>query len=158
MLVVGSEPFSLVLNPMDIAAPWPWGQVCSFYPATLVAMAVVAVAVRVALRSRLTTAPFRFLPTLFLPSYIGGIESVRLVSWSLRCHDLTAPVEPGAAAVSGAILSGVVLLATIALGGVGARALGLRTRFGLPVPAAPIAVLMQTMLLWWVLWSMSRPA
>jgi hypothetical protein len=143
-LRVGGVPFALELNGVDPRLPWPIADVWSHYPATLLAVAVL---VLVAVRRRPGRQP-RFLPTFFLPTYVGGIESAGLLSWSLRCHSLVDPPEPAAVLVAGVLLSNAVLLATVAVGALAARTGGHRRLF--PIPPVVGAILASNALPWWL--------
>ena len=150
---IGDAPFSITLNAVVSPLPSPLADVQYHYPATVLALGVLALfAWRQ--RGRRRTV---WLPTFALPTYLAGIESTRLAWWSLRCHSITDPPEPLAVVTFGLLLSTSVLLASIVAGALTARACGHRARLWLPIPPAAFAVLVGNALTWWLLIELVRP-
>lgn len=129
--------------------PGPLADVSFDYPATLVALAILMF-VLVQRRRTPAARPSLSLAAFDLPTCVAGIESVRLIGWSLRCHGFTDSRQPAEIVASGASLSGAVLLATVAAGALAARACGQRSRLG--VTAVAVAVVAQIMMQWGFLW------
>ena len=158
VIVVGSTPFSLEINPVPTGLPSPLADLFLFYPATLLAAGVLLLC-KSARHRRWRALHERAvpLPTFFLPAYVAGIESIGLISWSMRCHSVTAPPPLQTVVLDGALLSGAVLLSTMLLGSLAAKAWGHRARIGLPLPPAVGAIAAAIAVQWWFLFAIVSP-
>lgn len=153
VLVVGDNPFSLVLNPVQTSLPFPLGELWYFYPATAFGLAVLLVWLVVQRRKHVPAdAPSVWLLAFFLPTLVAGIESIKLMQWSMRSHSITAPRPVNDVIIEGASLNALAFFITIVMGGLSARSSGHRSMFWLPVPLAVPAVLASVALPWWLMW------
>ena len=154
VLYVGRHTFSLELNPVVSRLPSFLAELWFFYPATLFAVAVLgAVVLNLRLhRSRRRRSSVSLL-AVFLPTYIAGIESTQLFSWSLRCHSLSSPPSLSSVILKGVSLSAIALLFTVVAGVAAARSCGRRSRVGMPVPPVVGAIVASVTLLWWFVWT-----
>ena len=155
VLVVGDNPFSLVLNPVQTSLPFPLGELWYFYPATAFGLAVLLswLLVRGREHASASVTPV-WLVTFFLPTLLAGIESIKLIQWSMRCNSMTAPRPVTDVVMEGASLTALALFVSIVIGGLSARYSGHRCMLWLPVPLVVPAVLVSIALPWWLVWRM----
>jgi hypothetical protein len=154
VLYVGDDPFSLVLNPVRSALPPPLDDISFFYPATVLSLGILALCAltRRACGVRYEAWPPR-LPTFFLPTYLAAIESIDLLSRSMRCHSMTAPAPLDEVLAQGVVLTAAACAVTILAGALAASACGHRSRGLLPVPGVIFPIVAGALLPWWLVWS-----
>lgn len=155
VLYVTDFPFTLEINPIRSGLPSPLAELWFFYPATLLALAILAVAVARRGSVRLSTARAR---SFFLPTYLAGFESLDLIAWSMRCHSIIDPPDIRQVLTDGMVLSGTALALAIVAGCVAARRMGPRISLRSQVPGAIAATVASVGLIWWFLWVLVRPA
>jgi len=157
VVFVAYEAFSIELIPAPDTLPFPLAELAMFYPATCLGLLLVLAAGVVHRNDRAKGARLVPLPSLFLPTYLAGLETIGLYLWSLRCHGLVEAPDPIGAIADGFGLSAVVFLLTIVVGGAVGRVVGHRSRLGLPVPAVVFAIVTSSALPWLVAWRMVQP-
>jgi len=149
---------SISINTVPPGLPSPLAELCFFYPATLFSVAVlVGLAAWRRVYGARGASQLVELSALFLPTYVAGYESIKLVGWSLRCHDIVNPPPMRDVIAAGGALSGAALVSTVVLCGLAARAFGHRSRVRVPVCPGAVAVVTSVALCWWFLWIILTP-
>jgi hypothetical protein len=149
MVVFTGAGTEILLDRIYDLLPIPVADLLCYYVATILCLCVLGVFVLHSLRRAAVTAPERiWLPTFFLPTYIAGLESLRLFVWSMRCTPGASSMNPAEEVAWGMVINAEAFLLTIVSGGLAARLCGHRSALGLPIPAVVVPIVAGVALPW----------
>lgn len=162
VIYVSWEPFEIETNTIPSRLPALAAEVVYGYPNTLLAIAVMLVALVIRwhrVRNR-RVAPV-WLPVCFLPAYVFGIEAVKHIRAVSRRHYWTShPPDLRTEASTAFAGSVTVLLLTLLAGSLVAAALGHRQTKGgaaLSIPPVVLAIVLSVGLDWYLWWAVIQP-
>jgi len=164
VIYISRNPFQVESNTLQSGLPRVAAEVLYSYPTTFLACGVLILSVGVAewsQRAKRRAAPV-WLPVIYLPAFVFGIEAVKHIRAISRRHYWVAnPPSPAVEVTRGMVASAFVFLATVVLCSLVAIWINRPKVAGgafMPVPPVLIAIAVAVGLDWFVFWSICQPA